>query len=48
MTEQTPAVIKPWYKQFWPWFLIGLLAYLVSFFIKGEYEYTAEVKRAVA
>jgi nitric oxide reductase subunit B len=29
-------------------FLLGLLAYLVSFFIKGEYEYKAEVKRAVA
>jgi uncharacterized protein len=21
----TPATITPWYKQFWPWFLIGLL-----------------------
>ena len=29
-------------------FLLGLLAYLVSFFIKGEYTYVAEVKRAVA
>jgi nitric oxide reductase subunit B len=29
-------------------FLLGLLSYLVSFFIKGEYEYAAEVKRAVA
>lgn len=29
-------------------FLIGLLAYLTSFFIKGEYAFEAEVKRAVA
>lgn len=29
-------------------FLLGLLSYLVSFFIKGEYEFAAEVKRAVA
>lgn len=24
MTEETP--IQPWYKQFWPWFIIGLLS----------------------
>ena len=29
MSEQTPAVNKPWYKQFWPWFLLGLLGYSV-------------------
>jgi uncharacterized protein len=29
MSEQTPAIIKPWYKQFWPWFLLGLLGYSV-------------------
>ncbi len=29
-------------------FLLGLLSYLVSFFIPGEYGYDAEVKRAVA
>jgi len=29
-------------------FLLGLLAYLTSFFIQGEYNYAAEVKRAVA
>lgn len=27
MSEQTP--VKPWYKQFWPWFLIALLGYSV-------------------
>ncbi|WP_342616253.1 cbb3-type cytochrome c oxidase subunit I [Rhodoferax sp. GW822-FHT02A01] len=29
-------------------FLLGLLSYLTSFFIPGEYAYAAEVKRAVA
>ena len=29
-------------------FLLGLLSYLTSFFIPGEYTYAAEVKRAVA
>jgi hypothetical protein len=29
MSEQTPDAIKPWYKQFWPWFLLSLLAYSV-------------------
>ena len=27
MAEETP--IKPWYKQFWPWLIIGLLGYSV-------------------
>ena len=27
MTDEAP--IKPWYKQFWPWFLIALLGYSV-------------------
>ncbi|MDP2244967.1 FixH family protein [Pseudomonas sp.] len=27
MSEDAP--IKPWFKQFWPWFLISLLAYSV-------------------
>jgi len=22
---------KPWHKQFWPWFIIGLLAFAISF-----------------
>ncbi|MEQ6916977.1 FixH family protein [Halomonas aquatica] len=26
-------IIPPWYKQFWPWFLIGLLASSVTFSI---------------
>ncbi|HEX5841295.1 MAG TPA: FixH family protein [Pseudomonas sp.] len=29
LSEKNPEIIKPWYKQFWPWFLIGLLAYAV-------------------
>jgi len=29
-------------------FLLGLLAYLISFFVPGEYAFEAEVKRAVA
>ena len=29
-------------------FLVGLLSYLVSFFVAGEYAYEAEVKKAVA
>ncbi|MEQ6888643.1 FixH family protein [Halomonas sp. CS7] len=28
-----PDIIPPWYKQFWPWFLIGLLASSVTFSI---------------
>ncbi|MBS7660769.1 FixH family protein [Pseudomonas lalucatii] len=27
MSEQSP--VKPWYKQFWPWFILGLLGYSV-------------------
>jgi hypothetical protein len=27
MSDETP--IKPWFKQFWPWFLIALLGYSV-------------------
>jgi uncharacterized protein len=27
MSEQTPA--KPWYKHFWPWFILALLGYSV-------------------
>ncbi len=27
MSEHTPS--KPWYKQFWPWFILGLLGYSV-------------------
>ncbi|HBX55874.1 FixH family protein [Pseudomonas sp. UBA2684] len=27
MSDETP--VKPWYKQFWPWFLIALLSYSV-------------------
>ncbi len=22
---------KPWHKQFWPWFILGLLAFAISF-----------------
>lgn len=22
---------KPWYRQFWPWFTLGLLAFAISF-----------------
>lgn len=29
MTEQTPSPVKPWYKQFWPWFILFLLGYSV-------------------
>ena len=29
MTEKNAEIIKPWYKQFWPWIIIGLLAYSV-------------------
>ncbi len=25
----TETVIEPWYKQFWPWFLIGILVFAV-------------------
>jgi hypothetical protein len=29
MNEANNDVVKPWYKQFWPWFLIALLGYSV-------------------
>ena len=29
MSDNTPSSIKPWYKQFWPWFIIALLGYSV-------------------
>ena len=25
----TDTPIEPWYKQFWPWFIIGILAFAV-------------------
>ena len=29
MSEQNPSPVKPWYKQFWPWFILFLLGYSV-------------------
>ena len=35
---QEPRIVKPWYKQFWPWVIIGLptsvvIASIVTYFI---------------
>lgn len=29
MSEHTTSPVKPWYKQFWPWFILFLLGYSV-------------------
>ena len=28
-TDTPSTDIQPWYRQFWPWFLIGILAFAV-------------------
>ena len=29
MSEHNTSPVKPWYKQFWPWFILFLLGYSV-------------------
>ena len=49
MQVQDKARVFFWIREFaGVTFLLGLLVYLRSFFIKGEYMYADEVKRALA